>query len=61
MLSAGSGNFVEHFRRGPDGQIADTQYQLVSREDAYSGRYDQPPQDQNQYGYYQGNGYYQGI
>jgi membrane carboxypeptidase/penicillin-binding protein len=29
------GNFVEHFRRGADGQIDDTQYQLVSREDAY--------------------------
>ncbi|HYA05699.1 MAG TPA: hypothetical protein VEF90_07390, partial [Xanthobacteraceae bacterium] len=27
--------FVEHFRRGADGQIADTQYELVSREDAY--------------------------
>jgi membrane peptidoglycan carboxypeptidase len=27
--------FVEHFRRGTDGQVADTQYQLVSRDDAY--------------------------
>jgi penicillin-binding protein 1A len=50
------GNFVEHFRRGPDGQMADTQYQLVGPGDVYSGRYDQPPDDQNnQYG-----GYYQG-
>ena len=32
----------------------------MSHEDAYSGRYDQPPEDQNQYGYYQNNGYYQG-
>jgi hypothetical protein len=30
------GNFVEHFRRSADGQIADTQYQLVSQEDAYA-------------------------
>jgi penicillin-binding protein 1A len=29
------GNFVEHFRRAVDGQVDDTQYQLVSREDAY--------------------------
>jgi hypothetical protein len=29
------GNFIEHFRRAADGQIDDTQYQLVSREDAY--------------------------
>jgi membrane carboxypeptidase/penicillin-binding protein len=28
--------FVEHFRRSPDGQVADTQYQLVSRDDAYA-------------------------
>ena len=30
------GNFIEHFRRSADGQIADTQYQLVSQEDAYA-------------------------
>jgi penicillin-binding protein 1A len=30
--------FVEHFRRGPDGQVADTQYQLVSRDDAYANQ-----------------------
>jgi hypothetical protein len=28
--------FVEHFRREADGQVADTQYQLVSRDDAYA-------------------------
>jgi len=27
--------FIEHFRRSADGQAEDTQYQLVSREDAY--------------------------
>ncbi|MGA8952256.1 MAG: transglycosylase domain-containing protein [Xanthobacteraceae bacterium] len=30
------GNFVEHFRRSADGQVADTQYQLVSQDDAYA-------------------------
>ena len=38
------GNFIEHFRRGADGQVADTQYQLVSSDDAYAyqgGQYDQ--------------------
>ena len=28
-------SFIEHFRRSANGQVADTQYQLVSREDAY--------------------------
>ncbi len=32
------GNFIEHFRRSADGQIADTQYQLVSQEEAYAGQ-----------------------
>jgi penicillin-binding protein 1A len=31
-----SGGFVEHFRRDASGQVADTQYQLVSRDDAYA-------------------------
>ncbi|HUI14854.1 MAG TPA: transglycosylase domain-containing protein [Xanthobacteraceae bacterium] len=30
------GNFIEHFRRGADGQVADTQYQLLSQDDAYA-------------------------
>jgi len=30
------GGFIEHFRREADGQIEDTQYQLVSRESAYA-------------------------
>ena len=39
--------FVEHFRRESDGQVADTQYQLMSREDAYasSGYQDQTEGD----------------
>jgi membrane carboxypeptidase/penicillin-binding protein len=32
------GNFIEHFRRSADGQVADTQYQLVSQEDAYASQ-----------------------
>jgi membrane carboxypeptidase/penicillin-binding protein len=32
------GNFIEHFRRSTDGQVADTQYQLVSQEDAYASQ-----------------------
>ncbi len=31
----GKQRFVEHFRRGPDGHAEDTQYRLVSQEDAY--------------------------
>jgi penicillin-binding protein 1A len=34
--AGGTGNFIEHFRRSSDGRAADTQYQLVSREDAYA-------------------------
>jgi hypothetical protein len=30
------GAFVEHFKRGADGQVADTQYQLVNQADAYA-------------------------
>jgi penicillin-binding protein 1A len=31
-------SFIEHFRRGADGQVADTQYQLVSHDDAYASQ-----------------------
>ena len=34
--------FVEHFRLGPDGRFTETQYQLVSREDVYAARTEQP-------------------
>jgi hypothetical protein len=34
-LNGGRG-FVEHFRLDPDGRFNETQYQLVSREDAYA-------------------------
>jgi hypothetical protein len=46
----GGGNFIEHFRRGPDGQAEDTQYQIVSRDDAYAVRSDQGS-DQGYNGY----------
>jgi membrane carboxypeptidase/penicillin-binding protein len=36
--------FVEHFRRAANGQVADTQYQLISRESAYAAA---NPQQQN--------------
>ncbi len=46
--------FVEHFRRSADGQIADTQYQLVSREDAY---YQSQQMGNNDQGFFGGGGY----
>jgi penicillin-binding protein 1A len=51
-LPGGRGSLVEHFRIGPDGRMADTQYQLVSREqaDAEGGETQYP-----------GGGYYQGY
>jgi len=51
---APAGSFVEHFRRGPDGQPEDTQYQLVSREDAYAWRSQEPQWGPNDQGYYWG-------
>jgi membrane carboxypeptidase/penicillin-binding protein len=53
------GGFVEHFRRGPDGHVADTQYDLVSREDAYAYQGQPDGYDQNSFwggGSYGGNG-----
>jgi penicillin-binding protein 1A len=56
--------FIEHLRRGANGQPDDTQYQLVSREDAYDQS--QGGDDQNgffgggsgQYGQWVGRSYY---
>ncbi len=48
--------FIEHFRRGADGQPEDTQYQLVSREDAsYQSQW-----GSNDQGYYGGGAGYNG-
>jgi membrane carboxypeptidase/penicillin-binding protein len=41
--------FLEHFRRSPAGDINDTQYRFVSREDTY-GRRDSDPDDRESYG-----------
>jgi membrane peptidoglycan carboxypeptidase len=65
VLSARSGKgFVEYFRRDSGGEPYDTQYDLVSRDEAYSAREyrdDQYGQDYPPYGSYGSNGgYYQG-
>jgi membrane carboxypeptidase/penicillin-binding protein len=54
VAGAGSrGGFIEHFRRGAEGQIADTQYQMMSPEDAYTlSTESQQPGDQGYYGGY---------
>jgi penicillin-binding protein 1A len=49
------GGFIEHFRRDAEGKAEDTQYQIVSREDAYAVRSD-PNTDQGSY--YGGQGGY---
>ena len=54
-VGGGRGSFVEHLRVDPDGQLADTQYQLVSREEAVDRR-----SDQNQYTNNDDQEYYQG-
>ena len=47
------GRFMEHFRRAADGNVDDTQYQIVSREQAYAWRGQDPNADQ--YYWAQGN------
>ncbi len=46
VRGGGRGDFVEHLRLESDGQVADTQYQLVSREEA-----DEEREEQTQYQY----------
>ena len=55
-IRGGRGDFIEHFRLEPDGQMADTQYQLVSREQADEERdaqaqYQYSNNEQGYYGY----------
>ena len=38
VRAGGRGDFMEHFRIGSDGQIADTQHELVSQEEAEEQR-----------------------
>jgi membrane peptidoglycan carboxypeptidase len=53
--------FVEHFRRGPDGHLEDTQYQIVPRESAYAVRSnEQENQQYQQYPQYNDNNQYYG-
>ena len=42
VIRNGHGNFVEHFRLGPDGRVAETQYELVPQEEAAVRREEQP-------------------
>jgi penicillin-binding protein 1A len=51
-VSGGRGNFIEHFRISPDGQVADTQYQLVPREEAQERSYQDTQDADTQQGYY---------
>ena len=48
------GAFIEHFKRGADGQVADTQNMLVSHEDAYAttsqGQYGDDDQNNSFFG-----------
>jgi penicillin-binding protein 1A len=48
--------FVEHFRLETDGQLNETQYQLVSREDAYAVRTEDQPQTDQGWGWWGGGG-----
>jgi hypothetical protein len=52
-VRGGRGNLIEHFRIGADGHVADTQYDLVSREEA-----DEERQEGPQYQYGDGQGEY---
>jgi penicillin-binding protein 1A len=50
----GRGDFVEHFRIGTDGQVADTQYSIVSQEEAEQQQYEQTQWTNNEQNF--GNG-----
>ena len=45
-VTSGGRAFVEHFRLGADGRFNETQYQLVSREEAYASREQYPSSGQ---------------
>ena len=49
MSKGSQGGFLEHFRRSSDGEIDDTEYRFVSREDTY-GRQDSDPDERESYG-----------
>ena len=50
VAAGGRGGFVEHFRVGADGKVDETQYQLVSREDAYISRSEDPAETDRSWG-----------
>ena len=50
-VRGGRGNFIEHFRIGSDGRVADTQYQLVSPEEADEQREEQSQYSNTEQGY----------
>jgi penicillin-binding protein 1A len=52
----GGGNFIEHFHIGADGHVADTQYQLISPEQAAGEPQEATQYGNNEQGYYEGYG-----
>ena len=50
VAAGGRGGFVEHFRLDADGKVDETQYQLVSREDAYISRSEDPAETDRSWG-----------
>jgi penicillin-binding protein 1A len=57
----GQGNLLEHFHVGADGHVADTQYQLISPEQAAEEAQEATQYSNNEQGYYQGYGGYGGY
>jgi penicillin-binding protein 1A len=56
-VRGGRGDLIEHFRIGPDGRVADTQYQLVPHEEADERRDEETQYSNNEHGYNGGPGY----
>jgi len=57
-VRGGRGDLIEHFRVGSNGRVADTQYQLVSPEEAEERRDEATQYSNNEPGYYEGYGGY---
>jgi penicillin-binding protein 1A len=55
-IRGGRGDLMEHFRIGPDGEVANTQYQLVSQEEAADRRNDETYGSNDDQEYYHGYG-----
>src|SRR5208282_5215712 len=52
----GGRGFVEHFRLDADGRFDETQFQLVTREDAYASRNEDQAEGWGAWGWGAGNG-----